>query len=250
MSSRKNEVHRSLPLEVTESGEDEDAASNDSLSPKSTDIVYSQADNQKDKREDDFSAKPTPVEAFLEDQLQRTLRSSTSRRDSSSSFSSSPLASRDVPGDLSEGQRLATIGVLQKLLAAAKATSSSSSSGRSGWPQESSKSSTADKEEAADEVRKKLRAWQGHCEVLTKERNAVQTIMEGKIALLVDRVSSSVADLLKNASGGGASRPDSRYAQAVQKVAESYIYLIQYNNCFKLGPHRSSEHLRGWWGPQ
>ena len=63
------------------------------------------------------------------------------------------------------------------------------------------------------DLEKSLLAWQAHCEALTKERNAMQSIMESKVAMLVDKVSSSVGDVLRSIPN-----KDPRATQLVQKV--------------------------------
>lgn len=146
------------------------------------------------------------IQSFLENELKSAYDAKSNR-------------AYDGPGaDIMEGQRLATISVLKKLLQSAK--NGISVGGDAG------NLSLAHESEALDILRKEkgtlersLQAWQTHCEALTKERNAMQSIMESKVAMLVDKVSSSVGDVLRSIPN-----KDPRATQLVQKVGYMVLF--------------------------
>jgi hypothetical protein len=152
------------------------------------------------------------VESFLEKELKLA-------------YNSKPAAFSAGAGvDLAEGQRLATISVLKKLLSIAKQEDPTVD--YSAAAVAAGRISPVDDSREKVKLEQNLKAWQSHCEALTKERNAMQSIMETKVAMLVDKVSSSVSDILRSSAPR-----DPRATQMLQKVTVSLddaYFLIKY----------------------
>ena len=198
------------PLEVSEAVEGEEA-----IIPQPSPM------QEEPSREYDSDViRQLNIQSFLENELK-------------SAYSAKANRVYDGPGaDIMEGQRLATISVLKKLLQSAKngVVSDRVVSDRVVSNGDTVPPGSAYNSEVVDELRqekgnleKSLHAWQAHCEALTKERNAMQSIMESKVAMLVDKVSSSIGDVLRSIPN-----KDPRATQLVQKV--SFKVPLEYFN--------------------
>ena len=179
------------PLEVSEPIEDDEATITQPAQTRAEPI----------EEQDSDSTRLLHIRTFLENELKSAYSVKSSRK-------------YDGPGsDIMEGQRLATISVLKKLLVT---VTNGYSPGGNGNGSTSNAPQNFDEHRLSKEkasLEKSLEAWQAHCEALTKERNAMQSIMESKVAMLVDKVSSSVGDILRSIPN-----KDPRATQLVQKV--------------------------------